>query len=51
MKIVIETEVLGDPTALFRVTLDGRLIGEHLTAVQAQIVIAELMERVVLLKA
>jgi hypothetical protein len=45
LKIVIESEVRGDLNSLFVVTLNGKLIAEHLTAVQAQLVVAEIMER------
>ena len=48
MKIAIETETPDDPTSMFRVLLDDKLIGEGLTAVQAQLVVAEIIERIVL---
>jgi hypothetical protein len=44
LKITTENEIPGDPTALFRVSLNGKVIREHLTAVQAQLIIAELMQ-------
>ena len=47
MKITIETETLDD-SSMFRVLLGDRLVGEGLTAVQAQIVAAEVIERLVL---
>lgn len=48
MKIIIETETPHDARTMFRVLLDGKLIGESLTAVQAQLVAAEIIERLVL---
>lgn len=47
MKIIIETET-PDDRAMFRVLLDDKLVGEGLTAIQAQIVAAEVIERLVL---
>jgi hypothetical protein len=47
VKIVIETET-PDDRAMFRVLLGDRLVGEGLTAVQAQLVVAEVIERLVL---
>jgi hypothetical protein len=48
LKIIIETETPHDSATMFRVLLDDRAIGEGLTAVQAQIVAAEIIERLVL---
>ena len=48
LKITIETEIPADSRSMFRVLLDGKLIGEGLTAVQAQLVAAEIIERFVL---
>jgi hypothetical protein len=48
LKIIIETETPNDSGTMFRVLLDDRAIGEGLTAVQAQIVAAEIIERLVL---
>ena len=48
MKIIIETETPNDSATMFRVLLDEKIIGEGLTAVQAQIVVAEIIERLVL---
>jgi hypothetical protein len=48
MKIIIETETLHDTRTMFRVHLDETIVGEGLTAVQAQLVAAEIIERLVL---
>ena len=48
MKIVIETETPGDPRATFRVTAGAKVIGERLIAVQAHILVGEILERLVL---
>jgi hypothetical protein len=48
LKILIETEILDDPTSLFMVILNGQLVGEHLTAAQVQLVVSEIMSRFVL---
>jgi hypothetical protein len=48
LKIIIETETPNDSATMFRVLLDEKIIGEGLTAVQAQLVVAEIIERIVL---
>ena len=48
MKVAIETETPTDSSSMFRVLLDDKLIGSDLTAVQAQLVVAEIIERLVL---
>ena len=48
MKIAIETETPNDSRSMFRVLLDDKTIGANLTAVQAQLVVAEIIERFVL---
>jgi hypothetical protein len=48
MKIIIETETPNDPRTMFRVLVDANLVGEGLTAVQAQLVAAEIVDRLVL---
>jgi hypothetical protein len=47
MKTIIETETPNDSATMFRVLLDEKIIGEGLTAVQAQLVVAEMIERLV----
>ncbi len=44
MRIQIENEDQRDPHSLFRVMLDKKVVGEHLTAPQAHIVIGEIFE-------
>jgi hypothetical protein len=48
LKIIIESEVPNDPTALFMVILNGKLVAEHLTVAQVHLVMADIMERAVL---
>lgn len=48
MKIIIETERPNDSRTMFRVLVDADVIGEGLTAIQAQLVAAEIIERLVL---
>jgi hypothetical protein len=48
LKITIEPETPNDSSSMFRVLLDDKLIGADLTAVQAQLVVAEIIERFVL---
>jgi hypothetical protein len=47
MRIIIETET-PDESRMFRVLLDAKVVGEGLTAVQAQLVAGEIIERLVL---
>jgi hypothetical protein len=47
MKIAIETETAAD-SSMFRVLLGDRLIGEGLTAAQARLLAAEVIECLVL---
>ncbi len=44
MRIVIENEVEGDVSSLFRVTLNGKAIADGLTAVQAHLLIGDIFE-------
>jgi len=48
MRIIIETESPNDSRTMFRVLVDERLVGQGLTAVQAQLVAGEIIERLVL---
>jgi hypothetical protein len=48
MRIIIETESPNDSRTMFRVLVDERLVGQGLTAVQAELVIGEIIERLVL---
>lgn len=45
MKIAIETETPNDPSTLFRVSIDNKTVGAHLTAVQTRDQVGELIER------
>ncbi len=48
LRVAIETETPNDSSSMSRVLLDDKLIGADLTAVQAQLVVAEIIERFVL---
>lgn len=47
VKIVVEAETPGDSTTMFRVLLNGKVVGQHLTAVQAHNIVGDILERVV----
>ena len=47
MKIVLEAETPGDSGTMFRLHIDSALIGESLTAVQAHLLVGEILGRVV----
>ena len=44
--ICVESETAGDPGTMFRVLADGELLGANLTAVQAHLLLGEILERV-----
>ena len=46
MKIVLETETPGDSRTMFRLLIDSKLIAAGLTAVQAHILVGEILERI-----
>ncbi len=48
--ITIETETVGDPRTMFRLRIDGKVVGENLTAVQTHLLVGEILERIVLPK-
>jgi hypothetical protein len=48
MRIIIETETPDERRTMFRVLLDAKVVGQGLTAVQAQLVTGEIIERLVL---
>ena len=45
-QIVIEAETPGDSRTMFRLRIDANLIAEELTAVQAHILIGEILDRI-----
>ena len=47
-RIVIELETPGDSRTMFRLRIDANLIAEGLTAVQAHILVGEILERIAL---
>jgi hypothetical protein len=49
-QIVIEAETPGDSRTMFRLRIDANPIAEGLTAAQAHILVAEILERIVLPK-
>jgi hypothetical protein len=48
--ITPEAETPDDSRTMFRLRIDGKPIGEGLTAVQAHLLIGEILERITLLK-
>jgi hypothetical protein len=50
VSIAIETETVGDPRTMFRLRIDGKVVGENLTAVQTHLLVGEILERIVLPK-
>jgi len=50
-QIVIELETPGDPRTMFCLRIDENLIADGLTAVQAHILVGEILERIALPKA
>jgi hypothetical protein len=48
LEIIIEFERPGDSSALLRVAIDEKTVGEHLTAVQAQLLVSEILKWFVL---
>ena len=49
-QVVIEAETPGDSRTMFRLRIDKNLIAEGLTAVQAHILVGEILERIALPK-
>jgi hypothetical protein len=47
-RIVIELETPGDSRSLFRLRLDDKVVGEYLTAVQAHLLVGEILDRITL---
>ncbi|MBV8439118.1 MAG: hypothetical protein JO312_00910 [Hyphomicrobiales bacterium] len=45
-QIILETETPGDSRTMFRLRLDDRVIAEGLTAVQAHILVGEILDRI-----
>ena len=45
-QIVIETETPGDSRTMFRLRIDSTSIAEGLTAVQAHLLVGEILERI-----
>ena len=50
MKITLETETAGDSRTMFRLRIEDAPIAEDLTAVQAHLLIGEILERIALPK-
>jgi hypothetical protein len=49
-QIVIEAETPGDSRTMFRLRMDASMIADGLTAVQAHVLVGEILERVALPK-
>jgi hypothetical protein len=48
VKIILETETADDFRAMFRLHIDDKPIGEGLTAVQAHLLVGDILEKVAL---
>jgi hypothetical protein len=46
--IVIEAEAPGDSRTLFRVLIGDKVMGEHLTAAQAHILVGDILQQIAL---
>ena len=46
--IGIEWQTIGDPSAMLRLRIDNKIVGENLTAAQAHLLVGEILERIVL---
>jgi hypothetical protein len=49
-QIVIEAETPGDSRTMFRLRMDASLIADRLTAVQAHVLVGDILERIALPK-
>jgi hypothetical protein len=47
-RIILELETPGDSRSLFRLRLDDKIVGENLTAVQAHLLVGEILDRITL---
>ena len=45
-RIVVDLETPGDSRTMFRLGLDDKIIGENLTAVQAHLLVGEILDRI-----
>jgi hypothetical protein len=45
-RIILELETPGDSRSLFRLRLDDKVVGENLTAVQAHLLVGEILDRI-----
>ena len=43
---ILELETPGDSRTMFRVLVDGALVGENLTAAQAHIIVSQALDRI-----
>jgi hypothetical protein len=48
--ISIEAEAPHDPGSLFQLSIDGKIVAVHLTAVQTHILVGDILEKVALPK-
>jgi hypothetical protein len=47
-KVIIEAQSLGDSRSLFRLLIDGSVVGKDLTAVQLHLLIGEILRLITL---
>ena len=45
-RIVVELETPGDSRTMFRLRMDDKVVGESLTAVQAHLLVGEILDRI-----
>ena len=46
--IAVEAETTGDSRTMFRLRINGRLVGENLTAAQTHLLVGNVLERIAL---
>ena len=47
-RILVELETPGDSRTMFRLLIDDKVVGDSLTAVQAHILVGEVLDRITL---
>jgi hypothetical protein len=46
--VALETEIANDSRTMFRLRINGNVVGENLTAAQAHLLVGDVLERIVL---
>jgi len=47
-RILVELETPGDSRSMFRLRIDDKVVGDNLTAVQAHLLVGEVLDRITL---